>query len=151
MAAGNFYTADNPVFASFCFYAALMALKTLLMSFLTGLHRYTKKVFINPEDCIQNVKVRTDESVERVRRAHLNDLENILPFLIIGLVYVGINPSASCAVFYFRLFAVARVLHTLVYALVVVPQPARAIAFFGGMFVNLVMVVSILSTYCYAM
>ena len=44
MAAGNFYTADNPVFASFCFYAALMALKTLLMSFLTGLHRYTKKV-----------------------------------------------------------------------------------------------------------
>ena len=78
-------------------------------------------------------------------------MENILPFFIIGLVYVGINPSASCAVFYFRFFAIARILHTLVYAVVVVPQPARALCYFGGVFVNMSMVLSILSTYSYAM
>ena len=44
MAAGNLYSADNPVFASFCFYAAVIAVKMLLMSFLTAYHRLTKNV-----------------------------------------------------------------------------------------------------------
>merc|ERR1711874_119846 len=125
---------DNPVFASFCFYAALVALKMLMMSFLTAYHRLTKNIFANPEDAaMSKVKVRTDESVERVRRAHLNDMENIVPFLFIGLI-------AAC-----------RMVHTVVYAIVVMPQPSRALAYFGGMFVNLMMIASILSTYSYAM
>merc|ERR550517_694970 len=103
MAAGNLYTTDNPVFASFCFYAALVALKMLMMSFLTAYHRLTKNIFANPEDAaMSKVKVRTDESVERVRRAHLNDMENIVPFLFIGLIYVGTSPAVSSAVFYFH-------------------------------------------------
>merc|ERR1711928_133311 len=70
MAAGNLYTTDNPVFASFCFYAALVALKMLMMSFLTAYHRLTKNIFANPEDAaMSKVKVRTDESVERVKGA----------------------------------------------------------------------------------
>jgi len=152
MAAGNLYSADNPVFASFCFYAAVIAVKMLLMSFLTAYHRLTKNVFANPEDAkMTNVKVRTHESVERVRRAHLNDLENVLPFLIIGLLYVGSNPSASCALLYFRVFTACRMLHTVVYAIVVMPQPARALSYFGGMLVNLAMLVSIISTYSHSM
>jgi len=152
MAAGNLYTTDNPVFASFCFYAALVALKMLMMSFLTAYHRLTKNIFANPEDAaMSKVKVRTDESVERVRRAHLNDMENIVPFLFIGLIYVGTSPAVSSAVFYFRLFAACRMVHTVVYAIVVMPQPSRALAYFGGMFVNLMMIASILSTYSYAM
>merc|ERR1712137_1321099 len=106
------------------------------------------QIFANPEDAaMSKVKVRTDESVERVRRAHLNDMENIVPFLFIGLIYVGTSPAVSSAVFYFRLFAACRMVHTVVYAIVVMPQPSRALAYFGGMFVNLMMIASILSTY----
>merc|ERR1712137_801278 len=69
------------------------------MSFLTAYHRLTKNIFANPEDAaMSKVKVRTDESVERVRRAHLNDMENIVPFLFIGLIYVGTSPAVSSAV-----------------------------------------------------
>lgn len=71
-----------------------------------------------------------DPDVERVRRAHRNDLENILPFFIAGLFYVLTNPEAFIAVNIFRAAAVARIVHTLVYAVVVVPQPSRAIAWF---------------------
>ncbi|TMW39523.1 hypothetical protein DOY81_015397, partial [Sarcophaga bullata] len=85
----------------------------------------------NPEDCIlQKAKVKYDEpKVERVRRAHLNDVENILPFLAIGFLYVLTNPSASLAIMLYRTVGLARIAHTLVYAVVVVPQPARFIVF----------------------
>lgn len=68
--------------------------------------------------------------VERVRRAHLNDLENVIPLLIAGLLYVLTNPAAGLAIMLFRIAAIARIAHTLVYAVVVIPQPARAISFF---------------------
>lgn len=65
-----------------------------------------------------------------VFRAHRNDLENILPFFIIGLLYVLTNPSAFVAINLFRAVAISRIVHTIVYAVVVVPQPARALSFF---------------------
>lgn len=63
-------------------------------------------------------------------RAHRNDMENILPSLIVGLIYVLINPSQFLACTLFKMSAIARILHTIVYAVVKVPQPARALAFF---------------------
>ena len=81
----------------------------------------------------------------------MNDLENILPFLILAFIYVGINPSFSVAVLAFRVFTIARFLHTLVYAVFVIPQPARALAFFAGMAVNVFMAVSIILYYSSAM
>ena len=54
--------------------------------------------------------------------AHLNDLENILPFLVLGLLYVGTGPSFSWARILFRVFTAGRFVHTLVYAVYVVPQ-----------------------------
>ena len=69
--------------------------------------------------------------MERVRRAHLNDLENVVPFLITGLLYVLTNPAAGLAIMLIRIAAIARIVHTIVYAVVVIPQPARALAFFA--------------------
>lgn len=66
-------------------------------------------------------------------RAHRNDLENILPFFAAGFLYCLINPEPWIAINLFRLVAVARIAHTLVYAVVVIPQPARALAFFFGL------------------
>lgn len=84
-------------------------------------------------------------------RAHLNDLENILPFFTLGLIYISTGPSVAWAKLLFRIFTGARIMHTIVYAVVVIPQPARALAFFGGMVVNFLMAWSIISTYISAM
>lgn len=81
----------------------------------------------------------------------MNDIENIVPFMIIGFIYVGTGPSASWAQLLFRAFTAARFLHTFVYAIFVIPQPARALSFTVGAIVNLLMVFSILSTYVSAM
>ena len=33
----------------------------------------------------------------QVRRAHLNDLENVIPFVLLSLLYVGTNPDPIVA------------------------------------------------------
>ena len=53
--------------------------------------------------------------MERVRRNHLNDIENIVPFVLIGFGYVACNPSPDLALWHFRLFFFSRVLHTFAY------------------------------------
>ncbi|TMW39423.1 hypothetical protein DOY81_015497 [Sarcophaga bullata] len=76
-------------------------------------------------------KVKFDDpDVERVRRAHRNDLENIVPFFVIGFFFTLTNPPAFLAINIFRAVAIARIIHTVVYAVYVVPQPARALSFF---------------------
>lgn len=78
-----------------------------------------------------------------ISRAHLNDMENILPFFITGLLYVMTNPSAAVAINLFRAVAAARILHTIVYAVVVIPQPARALSFFVAFFSTAYMAVQV--------
>lgn len=70
-------------------------------------------------------------------------MENILPSLIVGLIYVLINPSPFLACTLFKVGAIARVLHTIVYAVVKVPQPARALAFFVHYAISVYMACSI--------
>ncbi len=61
------------------------------------------------------VTTLSDPDVERIRRNHLNDLENIVPFVLVGLLYVGTNPDQDVALWHFRIFLASRVLHTLTY------------------------------------
>lgn len=75
-------------------------------------------------------------------RAHLNDLENILVFFVVALVYLTTNPSVFLATTLIRLFTVARLAHTFVYAIVVIPQPARALSFGVGYIITIFMAVS---------
>ncbi|XP_036319955.1 microsomal glutathione S-transferase 1-like isoform X3 [Rhagoletis pomonella] len=90
-----------------------------------------RKVFPNQEDLFfKNLEVQfNDPHVERVRRAHRNDMENILPYFTMALLYVSTNPNPTVACILFRIVAIARILHTLVYAFYPVPQPSRIIAF----------------------
>ncbi|XP_037938214.1 microsomal glutathione S-transferase 1 [Teleopsis dalmanni] len=124
-------TLDNAVFNAYMFWSAVLVIKMLAMSPLTATQRFKTKTFANPEDLRSSkLKVKFDDpNVERVRRAHRNDLENILPFFVIGFLYVLTNPVAFVAINLFRAVAIARIAHTLVYAVHVVPQPARALAF----------------------
>ncbi|XP_001992236.2 microsomal glutathione S-transferase 1 isoform X1 [Drosophila grimshawi] len=136
-------TLENPVFCCYLFWATVLVVKMLLMSLLTALQRFRykllglvplalrRKVFPNEEDLFfKNIEVQFDDPrVERVRRAHRNDMENILPYFIMALIYVCTNPNPMIACNLFRLAAIARIVHTLVYAVVAVPQPSRILAF----------------------
>ena len=79
------------------------------------------------------------DNIERVRRAHRNDLENVLPFFGVGLLYLLTRPSLGAARVYFIGFLVARVLHSVFY--VASLQPHRTIAFAVGGLLMLGMVV----------
>jgi len=139
-------TLDPELFKAFAFYGTLVLGKTLIMSFLTSRHRFAKKVFANPEDGKHlkgSVVKLDDQDVERVRRAHLNDMENVFPFVMLGLIYCCTQPVYNTALWHFRVFAAARFLHTFVY-LNQVPQPSRGLAFGVGWAVCASMVVQIL-------
>ncbi|KAJ8970303.1 hypothetical protein NQ317_019340 [Molorchus minor] len=148
---------ENPLFRVYLFYSSVLVLKMLFMSAITGMTRVKIRYdampqleplrsvimsFANPEDAVRlKGKVKTDEEVERKRRAHLNDLENIPIFLIVSAAYILTEPSVVFATLLFRAFTIARIVHTLVYAIVVVPQPARGISFGVGLVITAYMAI----------
>ena len=89
-------------------------------------------MFANPEDAKRTKgKVRYDENrVERVRRAHQNDLENILPYFFISALYLLTNPNPATALTCFRAFTAARFLHSFVYLWEVIKRTGKAIEAF---------------------
>jgi len=141
---------DQGLFECYAFYAGVILAKMLVMSFLTARQRFRTGTFISSEDIVgqeaKGYKTGQNDDVERVRRAHQNDLENILPFLILGLLYIFTNPELATATLVFRIFVGARIMHTVVY-LLVVPQPARALAFFGGIGVNFYLAYKVITAF----
>ncbi|XP_073829457.1 microsomal glutathione S-transferase 1-like isoform X2 [Musca autumnalis] len=98
--------------------------------------------FANPEDLALSKATEVnfhDPDVERVRRAHRNDLENILPYLLIALAYITTAPNIIVARLLFCIVAISRIFHTAVYAFRPIPQPSRAIAFFVPFTITLYM------------
>jgi len=133
---------SEAVFQSYALFSGILVVKMLLMSFLTARQRFANKSFANPEDVAHDKKAKvttSDPDVERVRRAHLNDLENIVPFFVIGLLYCFTSPDPGTASLVFKIFTGARVTHTLVYAVFVIPQPSRALAWAVGQVCTLYM------------
>nr|CAD7578789.1 unnamed protein product [Timema californicum] len=98
------------------------------------LYLLRRVVFANPEDAVgKGAKVRFDNTdIERVRRAHLNDLENIPIFFVASFFYQFTNPAPFIAINLIRVFALTRILHTIVYAVFPMPQPSRALAWGVG-------------------
>ncbi|EFN63861.1 Microsomal glutathione S-transferase 1 [Camponotus floridanus] len=122
------------LFQVFGFWSSVLVLKLLAMLPLTVRQRFRKNVFMNEEDTKLGSKGKVafnDPDVERVRRAHQNDLENILPWFIITYLWLGTGPSLWLAKILIQTFVLARIGHTISY--VILPQqPTRAIAFFIG-------------------
>ncbi|KAM4611184.1 microsomal glutathione S-transferase 1 [Discoglossus pictus] len=147
--------ADSEVFRAFATYATIVLVKMMLMSVMTAYFRITRKVFANREDAAVHAKggdvkrfLKTDEDVERVRRCHLNDIENIVPFIGIGLVYALTNPDLFTALLHFRVFAGSRILHSISY-LTPLPQPSRALTWATGYGVTISMAYRVLQTVLY--
>ncbi|XP_050300074.1 prostaglandin E synthase-like [Anthonomus grandis grandis] len=123
----------NPQFCTYLIVTSLLILKMCGLTLLTIFHRQKNKTFISEEDTkMRGGTVESNPDVERVRRAFLNDLENIPAFLIIGLAYLFVGVPNWVVHMLFYLFLIARVCHSFVYAVYVIPQPARAICFVLG-------------------
>lgn len=45
----------------------------------------------------------------------MNDIENIIPFVLVGILYVLTGPALGTARLHFQIFTGARFLHTIVY------------------------------------
>ncbi|KAI5634770.1 MAPEG family domain-containing protein [Phthorimaea operculella] len=121
---------SDPLAQTFIAHSAVLALKMLGMACLTTRQRIKKQVFANEEDAVKpEARVSwNDPDVERVRRAHLNDLENIPAFWLVGGLYLTTGPCPVAATFLFRVYTASRVLYTLVYAIKPMPQ-VRGLAF----------------------
>ena len=97
---------QNPLFATYVIAATVMILKAVSMSWLTVIRMMTVKGgFRAPEDLKKTSlnpapnpkQIEPDERVERIRRIHLNDLENLPFFLAAGFLYVLTQPPLLLA------------------------------------------------------
>ena len=98
------FSLQDPLFATYVIAASLMILKAVGMSWLTVVRMMQAKGgFRSPEDLRKtplnpepNAKqLEPDERVERIRRIHLNDLENLPFFLVAGFLYVTHRAAAA--------------------------------------------------------
>lgn len=125
------YSFSNPVFSSLAGYSSMALLKMFGLSGYTMFQRIRTSNFAAPEDEIykkllsrfgyssnsvsETLSGNKISRVDRVRNNHLNDLENIVPFVLIGLFYVGTQPKFEHALWHFRMFLISRVFHTIAY------------------------------------
>ena len=113
-------TFENPVFVAYAIAAALMILKVMGQGWIT-VFRMMKigGGFLNPEDeaaGLANPKPHAgqldpDDYVERSRRMHRNDLENIPMFLVAGLLFVLTEPPIWIAQWLFFGYVAIRLGH----------------------------------------
>lgn len=123
----------------------ILVLKMVAVGFYTSSIRIRRKVYATPEDyAFQGLTASgsRDADIERARRAHRNDLENILPYFGIGLLYTFTNPTVVAASIYFIGYTVARILHSIFYLGAM--QPHRTIAFTVALLLMLAMLVQTL-------
>ena len=121
----NALTMENPVFVTYMIAAAIMVLKVMGQGWMT-VYRMLKSNggFVTPEDLQAGLINRNprpeqldlDDYVDRSRRMHRNDLENIPAFLACGLLFMIAGPSILLANILMYGFVAARLAHTLAYA-----------------------------------
>jgi len=118
-------TMENPVFVTYMIASAIMILKLMGQGWMT-VYRMLKVNggWASPEDLRAGPinrdprpeQLETNDYVDRSRRIHRNDLENIPAFLACGLLFVISGPSILLANILMYGFVAARLVHTLAYA-----------------------------------
>jgi uncharacterized MAPEG superfamily protein len=123
---------QNPTVGLYAVCAAILVLKMAFTGSATGIARLRRGAYVTPEDYrfMGKTPAPPDETVERLRRVHQNDLENILPFLIIALLYALSGPSFGVAAAIFVIFTLARLAHTAAYLAEM--QPWRSVFYEVG-------------------
>ncbi|XP_028381252.1 prostaglandin E synthase [Phyllostomus discolor] len=122
---------SGQVLPAFLLCSTLLIIKMYVVAVITGQVRLRKKAFANPEDALRHGGLqycRSDPDVDRCLRAHRNDMENIYPFLFLGLVYSFLEPSPFVARMHFLVVFLGRVVHTVAY-LGKLRAPTRSLAY----------------------
>lgn len=115
---------QDQVFATYAIAAAIMILKAVAMSWLTVVQMTRvnggfrapedlRKTRLNPNPNAN--QTQPNESVDRIRRIHLNDLENIPFFLAAGFLWVLTKPSLLEAQIVLYAYVITRLLHFAAY------------------------------------
>lgn len=116
---------ENPAFVTYAIAASIMVLKLMAQGWITVVRMLANQGgFVNPEDAKAGPANPTprpgqldiNDDVDRSRRIHRNDLENIPAFLAIGLLFVLIAPPLAAAQWLMYGFVVVRLLHTIAYS-----------------------------------
>lgn len=111
---------EEPVFAAYAIAASIMILKMMGQGWITVVQMMTSQGgFLNPEDAAQGMtnpnpregQLEPHEDVERSRRMHRNDMENIPTFLVAGFLFTLTNPPLWLAQVLFYGFVATRFAH----------------------------------------
>ena len=136
---------SDPVFQAYALGVSAVVVTLYGLGFHTAKLRADRKIVLNPEDVGVNRGARVAEvehpDVLRVKRAHLNLVENAVPFFAIGLLYTMTDPSVNLARALFAIFVGIRVFHAVFY--LAAKQPFRTLSFVIGALCNLTMVVQV--------
>ena len=121
----NEFSVENPVFLTYMIASSIMILKIMGQGWMT-VYRILKSDagLVNPEDLQVGLinrsprpeQLELNDYVDRSRRMHRNDLENIPAFLACGLLFVAVGPSYLLANILMYSFVGARLVHTIAYA-----------------------------------
>lgn len=124
---------DPAAFNIYALTAAFLAVHLVLLALWTGFVRARSGRFANPEDkgIVKGELAAEDHpDVLRVKRAHVNALENAVPFFVVGALYVATGGTKLGAEAYCGTFLAVRVLHSLFYLWG--KQPFRTMSFALG-------------------
>lgn len=116
---------DDPVIATYAIASALLVLKVMGQGWMT-VYRLMKVQagFASPEDLRPGrlnpkpdpSQLEVNDYVDRSRRMHRNDLENIPAFWIAGLLFAATGPALWLAQVLMYGFVLARAAHAVAYA-----------------------------------
>ncbi|TNE40036.1 MAG: MAPEG family protein [Alphaproteobacteria bacterium] len=117
-------TMSNPVFVTYMIAAALGVIKIMGQGWMTVYRMMkTDSGMVSPEDVRKGwtnknprpEQLDVNDYVDRSRRMHRNDLENIPAFLAVGLLFVITGPSLLMTQIVMYGFVAARTAHAIAY------------------------------------
>lgn len=136
----------QPAFQLYALICAILVLIMYSLGFLTAKRRNERKVVVNKEDVGINGGANVGDvdhpDVQRIKRAHTNQLENAVPFFAIGFLYCLTDPSMLWTRIFFFTFLGMRLFHAIFY--LGAKQPFRTLSFGVGAIVNVAMAVQVL-------
>ena len=113
------FSPENPLVFPFAAALVLLVFKAQLLGAATAATRGRLQQFVTQEDAdwLGGVHAFPDApEVRRLGRMHMNDLEALVPFAIVGALYVMSGASSTAGLVYFAAFPTLRIVHTLAYA-----------------------------------
>lgn len=137
--------AQDPVFFAFAVSTVVLTANILVLWNMSGAVRGKTGTTANPEDAAafkRNVADADPPEVARVLRAHRNTADNTYAFLLLGLVFMHLGPSALEAQIFFYGFAALRVLYSFFYLKGI--QPWRSATYGLSAVLTLVLIGAIL-------